>query len=213
MGMIFGLTKAYNSLHTGLVERHLRRFVYRFDPADNWEDFAFDCVAFRDNPAANLLETGRDMTADAGEYIDPVAARKLKEDSYVDDNLSGGSAEEVKRMKGEMLADGKFSGTMQQILDKGSLKAKVFISTGDTDEDLKKLIGNKALGYHWNATTDMMAVTFPIYLTNKRKKPRTQPALSKDTIGLLDFAVSLGDCVLASPMVSLTFWVLPVHSH
>ena len=92
-------------------------------------------------------------------------------------------------MKGEILADGKFSGTMQQILDKGSLKAKVFISTGDTDEDLKKLIGNKALGYHWNATTDMMAVTFPIYLTNKRKKPRTQPALSKDTLGLLDSAV------------------------
>ena len=107
----------------------------------------------------------------------------------MDDNLSGGSAEEVKRMKGEILPNGKFSGTMQQILDKGSLKAKVFISTGDTDENLKELIGNKALGYHWNATTDMMAVSFPIYLTNKRKKPRIQPALSKDTLGLLDYAV------------------------
>ena len=87
------------------------------------------------------------------------------------------------------MADGKFSGTMQQILDKGSLKAKVFISTGETDESLKELIGNKALGYQWNATTDMMAVTFPIYLTNKRKKPRTQPALSKDTLGLLNSTI------------------------
>ena len=90
-GMIFDLTKAYNSLHTGLVERHLRRFVYRFDPADEWQDFAFDCVVFGDNPAANLLEIGQNMTADAVEYIDPVAARKLKVDSYVDDNLSGGT--------------------------------------------------------------------------------------------------------------------------
>ena len=102
------------------------------------------------------------MTADAGEFIDPEATRKLREDSYVDDNLSGGSPETVKRMKGEILADGKFNGTMQQILDLGSLKAKVFISTGETDESLKELIGNKALGYHWNATNDMMVVTFPI---------------------------------------------------
>ena len=188
-GMISDLTKAYNCLHTGPVERHLRRFVYRFDPTDVWQDYAFDVVAFGDNPAANLLEIGRNMTADAGEYIDPEAARKLKEDSYVDDNLTGGDPETVRRMKGEILPDGKFSGTMQQILDKGSLKAKVFISTGETDESLKNLIGNKALGYQWNATTDMMAVTFPIYLTNKRKKPRTQPALTKDTLELLDSTV------------------------
>ena len=63
VGLIFDLTKAYNSLHTGLVERNLRRFVSRFDPTVAW-DYAFDCVAFGDNPAANLLEIGRDMTAD-----------------------------------------------------------------------------------------------------------------------------------------------------
>ena len=186
VGMIFDLTKAYNSLHTGPIERNLRRFVYRFNPEDEWEDYAFDCVAFGDNPAANCLEIGRNLTADAGAHIDPIAARKLKEDSYVDDNLSGGTAEDVARMKGVKLANGMFSGTMQQILDMGSLKAKVFVSSGDTDEELMNLIGNKALGYHWKASSDMMAVSFPIYLTNKRKKARTQPPLCKDTLGLLE---------------------------
>ena len=189
VGIIFDLTKAYNSLHTGPVERHLRRFVYRFDPAGDWEDYAFDCVAFGDAPAANLLEIARNMTAEAGKDIDPVAARKIKDDSYVDDNLSGGTAEEVSRMKGERLADGSYSGTFRQILEKGNLKAKVMIATGEDDESLKELIGNKALGYHWNATSDIMGVCFPVYLSNKRKKARSQPPLTKDTFGLLDTTV------------------------
>ena len=52
------------------------------------------------------------MTADDGEHIDPEAARKIKDDSYVDDNVSGGTAEEVSRMMGKKLPDGTFSGTM-----------------------------------------------------------------------------------------------------
>ena len=189
VAMLFDLSKAYNSLHTGLVERHLRRFVYRFNPEEDWADYAFDCVAFGDNPAANLLEIGRNMTADAGESIDPEAARKLKQDSYVDDNLSGGTREEVERMVGVMMDNGKFSGTMQQILDKGNLKAKVFVTSGEMDANVKNLIGNKALGYHWDATEDMMAVKFPIYLSNKRKKARSHPPLTVETLSLLDTTV------------------------
>ena len=134
VAMMFDLSKAYNSLNTGLIERHLRRFVYRFDPTDDWSDYSFDCVAFGDNHSANLLEIGRNMVADAGEFIDPVAARKLKDDSYVNDNLSGGSREEVKHMVGERLPDRRFNGTMQQILNLGSLTAKVFVTSGEKDD-------------------------------------------------------------------------------
>ena len=109
--------------------------MYRFNPLEDWEDHAFDVVAFGNNPAANLLEIGRNMTADAGASIDPVAARKLKEDSYVVDNLTDGTEEEVRRMVGTRLPDGKFNGTMQRILDKGSLRAKVFVVSGKTNEE------------------------------------------------------------------------------
>ena len=54
--MVYDLTKAYNSLKTGLVEKHLRRFMWRFSPDEEWQDFAFDTVAFGDLPEANFLE-------------------------------------------------------------------------------------------------------------------------------------------------------------
>ena len=60
------------------MERNLRIFVWRFNPEDDLEDYAFDVVAFGDVPAANRLEIGRNMTADAGWHIDPVAAQKTK---------------------------------------------------------------------------------------------------------------------------------------
>ena len=78
---------------------------------------------------------------------------------------------------------------MQQVIDLGSLTAKVLATSGEKNESLKDLISNKALGYHWNASTDMMAVMFLIYLTNKRKKPRLSPPLSLETLGLLDSTV------------------------
>ena len=75
-------------------------------------------MTFGDAPAANLLEIGRDLVADHGADLDPIAAHKLKADSYVDDLVSGGSKEEVDRMRGIQLHDGSFLGTMTQILKK-----------------------------------------------------------------------------------------------
>ena len=181
-GLVFDLTKAYNSLHTGLIEKNLRRFIWRFSQEEDWSDFAFDCVAFGDFPAANFLEIGRDITADAGVEIDPEATKKIKEDSYVDDCISGGSVDAVERMKGVKLADGSFSGSMTKILQIGKLKIKTIVSSGDTDEEAMALIGNKVLGYGWNASTDMMSVKFPIYLTNKKRKCRIDPPLTKESL-------------------------------
>ena len=146
-GLVSDLTKAYNAMKTGPVEKHLRRFIWRFHPDEEWADYTFNVVAFGDLPAANPLEIARNMVADDGLHIDPEAARKIKEDSYVDDNVGGGAEEEVRRMQGVKLPDGSFSGTMRQILDRGNLKMKVMVSTGETDEELKNLIGNKVFGY------------------------------------------------------------------
>jgi hypothetical protein len=183
-GMVFDLTKAYNSLHTGPVERHLRRFIWRFSPDEVWQDFAFDSVAFGDLPAANFLEIGRDMTADAGCDIDKEASVKIKRDSYVDDNISGGSFEAVKRMKGRKLGDGTFSGNITKILNIGKLKPKTIVSTGETDEEAKALLGETVLGYGWDATSDMMKVNLPVYLSNKKKKARMSPPLTLETFHL-----------------------------
>ena len=89
-------------------------------------------------------------------------------------------------MKGHRLADGSFSGTVAQILNKGKLKLKVIVTTGETDEEVKHLIGNKVLGYRWEATGDEMAVTLPVNVTKKKnKKLRSGPDLTKETLHLL----------------------------
>ena len=69
----------------------------------------FTCVAFGDQPASVLLELTKEVAADKGKEVDEMTAVKLVRDSYVDDNLSGGSKEEVAQMRGTMekLPNGK----------------------------------------------------------------------------------------------------------
>ena len=63
---------------------------------------------------------------------------------------------------------------------------KTILISGETNEDIKNLIGNKVLGYGWNATDDMMKVSFTMYLCNKKRKMWTKPPLTVDTLHLLD---------------------------
>ena len=185
-GLVYDLSKAYNQLKTGPVERHLRRIIWRFSVNEPWVDYAFNDVHFGDTPAANFLEIGRNLTADAGKEIDQVASKKIKGDTYVDDGITGGSNEQVEKMKGERLEDGSYTGTLAQIFKKGKLKMKVIITTGETDEALKHLIGNKVLGYNWNATSDEMSVSLPVNITPKKnKKLRSGPDLTMESLGLL----------------------------
>ena len=115
--MVFDLTKAYNSLKTGLPEKHMRRLVWRFGPDQPWQDFGFVVVAFGDRPAANFLELGKNLCADAGKDIDPIASKKIKQDCYVDDGVTGKSTSEVEKMMGQKLGDGKYSGFVCEIFN------------------------------------------------------------------------------------------------
>ena len=47
------------------------------------------------------------------------------------------------------------------------------------------MIGNKVLGYSWNATSDVMEVSFPINLANKVRKMKQMPDLTNETLNLL----------------------------
>ena len=47
--------------------------------------------------ASCILEICKDLAADAGQHIDPEAAKAIKEDTYVDDSVTGCSEEAVRR--------------------------------------------------------------------------------------------------------------------
>ena len=65
IGLVYNITKAYNSIKTGIVEKHLCRFWMRTDPkAQDWKIFGFTCVQFGDRPAAALMTIAVERAAE-----------------------------------------------------------------------------------------------------------------------------------------------------
>jgi hypothetical protein len=58
-GLVYDLTKAYNSLKTGIVEKNLRRMLWRFSKEEAWQDFGFVVVAFGDNLLGSFWNLAR----------------------------------------------------------------------------------------------------------------------------------------------------------
>ena len=163
----YDLSKAYNSMKTGLTERHLRRFVWKFADESDWTDFAFDVVHFGDRSAVCQFEVAKDLIADTYEYIDPEAAQRIRDDTYVDDGVSGGNEQQVRRFIGNKNSDGTFNGTISQILGKGGFKLKAIMKSGEQDLEQIEKLGTTIFGYVWNSVTDEMGVKFPV---NRSKK-------------------------------------------
>ena len=174
----YDLKKAYNTMRTGMIERHLRRWVWKFRDEDDWEDFAFDCVHFGDCCAATQLEVGKDLAAAAGMDIDPEAALRIQEDTYVDDGVTGGTPEQVARFMGVKTEDGTFDGTIPQILAKANFKIKAMTFSGDTDKEEIDKLGGNIFGYPWDVTKGVMAVKFPVNLSRKKRSVRSEPDLT-----------------------------------
>ena len=114
--------KAYFSLLTGEVEKHVRRVVWRYGKRDEkWRIFAFRTVSFGDRPAGVILEVAIKKTAELFWTIDPEAAHKILNDRYVDDFASGGSASKVSRFIGNCTSDLHCDGTLS-IMNLGSMR-------------------------------------------------------------------------------------------
>ena len=72
VGMCTDITKAYYSLRTGEVEKHVRRVVWRYGCQEApWKIFGFRTVSFGDRPAAALLEISLKKTPALSHYLDP----------------------------------------------------------------------------------------------------------------------------------------------
>ena len=191
IGLQYDLSKAYNSMRTGLKERHLRRFVWKSSDESDWEDYAFDVVHFGDRCAASQLEVAKDLIADEFEEIDPEAAQRIRDDCYVDDGVTGGNKIQVDRFIGEKCPDGSFSGTVSQIMGKGGFKLKAIVRSGETDQEQIEKMGTSVFGYLWDAPEDEMGVKFPVNLSKKKRSVRSLPDLTvRDIDKLRDVKLS-----------------------
>ena len=182
VAVVWDLTKAYHSIHTSLIEKFLRLVVWRMGETEkDWMTWAFVRVAFGDLPASVLLELVKELATKVGVTIDEETARKISEDSYVDDNLSGGTPEEADKMIGNCeKVEGKFvyNGTVSKILGLVGLTPKVIVRSGDKDPEKIDKLGGRVLGHTWIAEQDQLVFKLSINLNEKRKGIRTGPDLT-----------------------------------
>ena len=102
-----------------------------------------------------MLEVGKRRVANLGATIDPQAAEQLKSQSYVDDSILGGSAEDVARMRGERTSQG-YTGTVAKILAKGAMSIKFMAVTGSDDAYEEEQLGGKCLGVGYRMSQDLL---------------------------------------------------------
>ena len=65
VALVYDLTKAYQSIATGEVERHVRRVLWRWgDTSADWEVYGYNIVTFGDQAAVLILELVKGLAAD-----------------------------------------------------------------------------------------------------------------------------------------------------
>ena len=186
------VTKAYHSLPTGEVEKHIRRVVWRYGKRDSiWRVFAFRTVSFGDKPAGVILEIAIKRTAQNFRTLDPVAAHKIINDRYVDDLASGGFQDEIRRMIGRESSPFQYDGSLSTILAMASLQLKILIASGETDTEKLKKLGNSVLGIGWDPPSDTITINFNVVITGIDKSLLTMRSLLAIINGIYDI---LGLC-------------------
>ena len=179
------VTKAYYQMHTGLIEKHVRRVVWRNGNKNaKWKVYGYVVVSFGDIPAAVFLEICIRMTITMFGYIDLIAAHRLWQDHYVDDITTGGNKEEVMRFKGkEDPVTLACEGTMPQILKKTNLILKAVAISGDPDDAAMKKLSGKVLGLGYSTERDVLTVRFRVNVSERRRGEPTGPDIKKETMG------------------------------
>ena len=190
VALVFDLSKAYQSILTTNREKFLRLVVWRYgDENSDWKTYGFNTMTFGDVPAAVILELVKSLAAQKYKQIDLVAAKRIENDSYVDDNLTGGDVQEVERMMGNCTkVDGKFlyDGTISQILEKVGLRAKVFVKSGENNREFIDKLGGQVLGHVWEPQKDEIIFRLKVNLYERKGGVRMGPDLTKDDLGMLE---------------------------
>ena len=158
------LSKFYQSVDVEERDQHLRRVVWRQGDTNKEPVHYKTCtVNFGDKPAGCIAQCALRNTAKMYREIDPVAADKIVNDTYVDDNLSG--AETIERAK-------EVSVNMEIIATKGGFKYKETIMSGDICESSEP---RKVLGLGWDPAEDTIFVGTHVNVSAKKKGIKELP--------------------------------------
>ena len=183
------ITKAYHSMLTTDAEFFMRLVVWKEEDDEEYKTYGHRVCGMGDTPSSVFLELSKMIAADIAKGVDPILAVQLVLMSYVDDNLLGGTLEQVMKMRGEVSedSDGKllFSGTLSQVMAEIGMSIKNICISGETDERILAKQG-KVLGLQWNPTEDTLSFKLSANVTPRKGQGRLGPDLTRDDLDKLD---------------------------
>ena len=187
--VVWDLSKAYSTVHTGEDELPMRRLVWRRgESGAEFETYGSRRMHFGDRPAMCGLEVANWRVPEMGKEINPDAAKMIRK-GYVDDGIGGGSSNTVDRLIGqEVWQDGKpyHNSTISQILDISSFRVKVMVHNGEKREEVTDLLGSGVLGLPWDPAPDIIRFHLGVNIMPKNGKLRVGPELNLESIDQLD---------------------------
>ena len=142
-------------------------------------------VSFRDRPAATLLHICVHRCLSLFKKIDIVAAARVKHDNFVDDIITGGTAEEVKKFKGIKDENQWCNSTVSMIMASGGLRLKEMMVSGEEDGPFLKKLGGAVLGLWFSAENNLLYVKCKANISPRKRNKPTRPDLrTEDLAGL-----------------------------
>jgi hypothetical protein len=179
--IMFDLTRAYKAVHTRDLKLHVQRFLWRSSSEDTWITMTYTRATFGDVAAGLLLEVAKKKVAELGRDIDPMAADQLRDTTYVDDVMAGGSMEDMTRMKGDQV-DGEWTGTLPKILKKGGMAVKFMVISGDSSPGDAKALSGAVLGIPYILETDTINYVLKMEMPVSSEASALGSAITKERI-------------------------------
>ena len=169
------VSKMYHNVKTGDLEGNLRRMLWRNCEQNRSPDvYRFNVVTFGDRPAGCIAVSALKATADMFSFVSEKASNVLKDDSYMDDVVSGAnSTQEAKHLVSDI----------EGIASRGGFKFKKFqYSKPLVDVGSEEVVSpEKVLGVIWNPVEDSLSVRVDLN-HNKRNRGLRNPPVELENI-------------------------------
>ena len=166
VGFLGDISKMYHNVGTGEIEANLRRLLWRECEQNRPPDvYCFEKVTFGDRPAGCIVVSALQATAEMFSHYSKKAAHVLKQDSYMDDTLSGDNS--IKEAK-DLVSN------IETIARKGGFKYKKFIFSGEYEDNGESKPSEKALGIVWEPSEDKIKVRIELNHNKKKRGVRSE---------------------------------------
>ena len=166
------VSKMYHNVKTGELEGNLRRMLWRNCEQSRAPDvYCFNVVTFGDRPAGCIAVSALKSTADLFSSISEKAAEVLKNDSYMDDVVSGGNS----KLEAEVLSE-----NIEDIAAQGGFKFKKFQFSKPSIEEHEGVTSEKVLGLGWKPIEDSIHVRIDLNHNKRTKGLRKPPVPIED---------------------------------